>query len=84
MIGGYIDGTGKFTYQVASKLAGTFIFGWVCRYADQQMSWQISVRVKPGEKHTQIEPVDWWKGNLRIFRTTGEKTGKYKWFVGMK
>jgi len=30
--------TGKFTYQVASKLAGTFIFGWVCRYADQQMS----------------------------------------------
>ena len=38
MIGGYIDGTGKFTYQVASKLAGTFIFGWVCRYAYQQMS----------------------------------------------
>ncbi len=30
--------TGKFTYQVASKLEGTLIFGWVCRYADQQMS----------------------------------------------
>ena len=42
MISGYIYGsvkwTGKLTYQVASKLAGTFIFGWVCQYADQQMS----------------------------------------------
>ena len=30
--------TGFFIYEVASKLAGTFICGWVCRYADQQMT----------------------------------------------
>ena len=48
-------------------------FWWVCRYADQQMSWQISVHVKPGEKHTQIEWLIDEKVNLWIFRTTGER-----------
>ena len=37
-----------------------------------------------GEKYTQIERLIDEKVNLRIFRTTGERTGKYKWFVGMK
>ena len=68
MTGGYIDGSVSAQVSLHIKLhqyyllAGTFIFGWVCWYADQQMGWQISVHVKPGEKHTQTEPVDWGKG----------------------
>ena len=40
---------------------------------------------KPCEKHThKLNRLIEKKVNLRIFRTTGDMTGKYKWFVGMK